>query len=378
MIVNRPQNRGFDTNGFTPARVVSMSKAPQDQPRQPKAAPNSSGGQYDKRLNPAPSSILHGDSPAAAAEQLEARRALLRERGYAPAGSAISETTPHTTHHIAVWWDAHFKRAEVAPGKEFALMPDDYTPGQKTGRALSGKRRTHRMKYQGAGVTVRMPSATALKRFSKENGDHTFDVPIELEHDGGTVTGFVRVTKSGRGSWDVQALNIPAPAGPKAAEAVCAVLEARKPSTALAEVDSLLEHRRRRWASHGVELKEPHAPSQMISSMGYNQASRQLTMKLGSRVYSYEAPKEVFDAIQNSSSPGLKYNQLVRKKRQRHEVSQCKKCKRWTPETIKHRCPPAAGPNTERGVGAIGYAQRVQTMALNFSKKPEPPAAVHV
>jgi hypothetical protein len=72
-------------------------------------------------------------------------------------------------------------------------MPDDNTPSMHTGQATSGHRRTHRMNYGNKDIQLRMPSATAIRRFSQDKGNPTFDVPVSVSVKGGApVQGWVR------------------------------------------------------------------------------------------------------------------------------------------------------------------------------------------
>ena len=281
------------------------------------------------------------------------------ELGYTPAVSVESATNPRYTDGIDQWWSQHYERMEQpADGKAYAMMPDDYTPKETGGHALSGKRRTHRMRYSGAGVDLRMPSATAIKRFSAENGKRTFDVPIEMEHADGRITGFVRVTQGAGGVWDVQALNMPPKAAARAAESVACVLEARRPTIALAQaeaqyaahrarkVNATLQgasplHQRRvdRVAAEGTRLAVPRVQSPVVKSLGYDRGTGTMTIRLKNRYYGYQVPPEVFQEIGNSTSPGSAYNQLVKAKgAKRVEVSHCSKCRRWTAAGVTHKC----------------------------------------
>ncbi len=72
--------------------------------------------------------------------------------------------------------------------------PMTTTPAMTSGKSLDGSHRSHRIQYSGNGVELRMPSATAIKRFSAENGKRTFDVPVEIEHGGGKTSKFQYVT----------------------------------------------------------------------------------------------------------------------------------------------------------------------------------------
>lgn len=308
----------------------------------------------------------------AAADGLDAQRAGVHDRleklGTVPAVSAESVTRPESTDGITEWWRQHLERAEHSVGDGvYAIMPDDYTPRLTSGRALSGRRRTHRMKYQGAGVTLRMPSATAIRRFSEENDRRTFDVPIEIDQPGGVVSGWVRLTQGPNGMWDVRALNFPKDhqAGPRAAEAVAAVLESRRPSLALREAQKeylrakmalyrgeevSVEARRaksalglrylQRRARTGAQKIRPEVPSGLVRGGGFDSATNTMFFNLNGRDYAYEGSLETFAEVMHSDSPGRAYNDLVKKRRlTRVDMEVCGQCGRAYRAEYRHVCP---------------------------------------
>lgn len=278
-------------------------------------------GQFSEKLGGAPEVTL--DAPvneaynARLVREFNERRARLQKEGYAAATAQVAvadvRETARDDDKRADWWDQNFITGEFAPEKagSYALMPDNYTPGMTAGRSAEGNRRTHRMLYEGAGVAVRMPSATAIKRFSAENKNNSFDVPLSIEIDGQQVAGHVRVTKNGPNQWGVSALGFNADKGERVAEAVSAVLEARRPSTALRNVNSLVERRRERLAMAGAKM-EP-MESSFIDSIGYNEHGSEMYMNISGRQYAYRVPRDVYHALRNSKSPGKTYNDLVKK-----------------------------------------------------------------
>ena len=300
-------------------------------------ADQSIAGQFADHLRSNPEAILQAPTRADVMTQLSLRRRVLREAGYMPAGSGIADGSPRTTAGIDTWWESHFNRAEFAPKGSYHQMPDDFTPNMTRGNALSEHRRTHRMLYQGAGVAVRMPSATSIKRFSDSIGGQTFDLPIEAEFPGGTVSGFVRVTQSGVAAWSVSGVNLPEPGNAYVSEAVSAVLEARGPRMALPQIRSLLVRRRERIAAAGVIVK-PIEHSTWIRGMGYNTANSQMVIQLGDRTYGYHVPKAQYETARDSWSPGKIYNELV-KGRGRFEIAFHDTCGRFYDARKTHRCP---------------------------------------
>lgn len=310
-----------------------------------RVAGKSVAGQFAGHLRSDPEAILQARTPSDVMVQLSLRRRALREAGYIPAGSGIADGSPRSTAGIDTWWESHFNRAEFAPKGSYHQMPDDFTPNMTGGNALSEHRRTHRMLYQGAGVAVRMPSATSIKRFSDEIGRQTFDLPVEAEYPGGTISGYVRVTQSGKDTWSISGVNMPEPGNAYVSEAVGAVLESRRPSMALTSVRDLLRRRRERIAAAGVIVK-PIEQSSWIRGMGYNRAASQMVIQLGNRTYGYHVAEARYKAARESWAPGKIYNELV-KGRGRFELAFHNVCGRFYNAKKPHRCPSAHRGRTE-------------------------------
>lgn len=297
-------------------------------------------GQFSEKLGGAPEVTL--DAPVndthneRLVREFNERRARLQKAGYAAATAQVAiadvRETARDDDKRADWWDQNFITGEFLPEKagSYALMPDNYTPGMTAGKSAEGNRRTHRMLYEGAGVAVRMPSATAIKRFSTENQNNSFDVPLSIEIDGQQVAGHVRVSKNGPNQWGVEALGFGSDKGGRVSEAVSAVLEARRPSTALRNVDSLIERRRERLAMTGAKLGKTETTSSFIDGIGYNEHGNEMYMNIEGRQYAYRVPRDVYHAIRNAPptimvrqpdgsmkeepwGPGRAYNKLVKK-----------------------------------------------------------------
>lgn len=258
------------------------------------------------------------------ARELNERRARLLKEGYAAATAqlAISDVrrTARDEDQREKWWDQNFVTGEfgVEGTGTYELMPDDYTPGMHYGRSAEGNRRTHRMLYEGAGVAVRMPSATAVKRFAAEKQNRTFDVPVSIEVDGKQIATHVRISKNGPNQWGVETPGLKGLEGEKAAEAVSAVLESRRPSRALSQVDDLIERRRERLAKAGAKMFE--VKSQFIEALGYNEAGSEMYVNMGGvnkdgspRRYAYRVPRDVYHAVRSAESIGKAYNNFIKK-----------------------------------------------------------------
>lgn len=260
----------------------------------------------------------------------------LRGSGYAPPITVGVQSDPRNRRLRERWWDASFVTAEYGhDGGSYRQMPDDWTPKRTGGRAMSGHRRTHRMCYSGAGVHVRMPSATSIKSFQRSHGE-TFDVPVSAVYDGGEVQGWVRVTKDGN-QWAVSGLGFSEGADAQVAEAVSAVLEARHPRLALAETGDLLARRKARLEAHGSEPAPVN--STWIESVGYDPSSGTMFVETESgSTYGYAVDQGTYEAVVGASSPGAAYNRLV-KGHQRSEVSRCTDCARFISADRPHECP---------------------------------------
>lgn len=245
---------------------------------------------------------------------------------------------PATAQGREVWWSQGFATAEYGdPGGDYPQMPDDNTPSMSGGRALSGHRRTHRMAYRGADVTLRMPSATAIKRFAAESGYRTFDVPVSVDSRAGRVQGWVRVSGGPQG-WSARALGVGGQTDAYLGESVSAVLAARRPSRALAQAGDLIERRHAREAAEGV-VTHP-VSSSWISGFGYDGGSDTMVMTTASGGrYGFRMSRVRFNALTAGYSPGRAFNQLVKGHAPATRVTQCAVCGRFTSAAVWHTCP---------------------------------------
>ena len=275
------------------------------------------------------------------------RRSALLGKGWLQPAAVSAALDIHTSAHRAEWWDRNFVLAEYDNTHgDYPQMPDDYTPSMTAGRSIAGNRRTHRMCYRGAGMAVRMPSVTSVRRFAKESGSTTFDVPVSAVHPGGEVTGWVRVTRGADGSFAVRGLGFSQTDSAYVAESVQCLLEARRPSRALAEVGDILERRRSRAAALGARV-EP-VRSGWVEKLGYDKATGTMVMTTGARRYGYDIPIDTYREVASSRSPGRVFNRLVKNRSTRIEVNECPNCHRIHVATVEHRCPPKEGPRLAR------------------------------
>lgn len=331
------------------------------QPRQPIGVP--AGGQWADREH-AESEIMLGAETArsqtasGAYDDAERHRAML-EHGYVPPTFSPALDDPRTTRQRRPWWDQHFVSGEHrSDDAGYPKMPDDYTRSKSGGRALSGHRRTHRMAYSAPGVTLRMPSASACKRYAAETGS-TFDVPVSaVEESGKSLSGWVRVTNTGPGSWSAQGLGFGGYTDAKVSEALSSVLEARRPSRGLVQTGDLLQRHRERVAAHGAELST--VTPGWVSAVGYDEdEGLMVTQTSRGDVYGHQVDQDSYDAVRGGYSPGRAFNQLV-KGSPRAQVAQCEHCGRFHAATTSHSCPPDATMPPDSGGKESNLAARTR------------------
>lgn len=328
--------------------------------RKPAGAPKAAGGQFDVERRAAVEGTL----------SLRDRAALLASGAYAAPTAITPAVDPSTAAARDDWWTTEFAAAEYGHAEgQYAQMPDDYTPSMTLGQSLSGHRRTHRMNYAGSGVSIRMPSATAIKRFAKDNHENTFDVPITADTPLGQVGGWVRVTPGANGQFEVRGLGLPEGQEAYVAEAARAVLEGRRPSRALADVGNLLARRRERAERIGTEIHPVR--STWIDGLGYDEHAGMMVMTTGGRKYGYHVDQATFAQVVTSGSPGREYNQLVKGKAERMSVERCGACGHFYSDASGHQCAVSDKPRS-----AEGFAQNAAAAERIKSLVGKAPAAV--
>lgn len=338
--------------------------------RQPKGIPV--GGQFAATTHAEPGIVLAAERHR---EVMAARHDLFRAANFVPATTMSAMNSPATAEHREEWWNRNFVAAEYGvKGKNYPQMPDDFTPAQTPGHAMSGKRRTHRMNYGNKDISLRMPSATSIKRFSGENGNPTFDVPVSVSVKGGApVQGWVRVTKTGPHSWDTTTLGgNGGDASEQVAEAVAAILESRRVSVALAKIPDLLAARKNREAAKGAELKPVN--SSFINAVGFDPNTSTMATRIGNKLYGHQVTRQFFEAVQTAEHPGAVFNKLVRA-HQPAGVVQCGKCARFSSTRVPHTCP--SGHKAASGLGmdhVVRARRRAESVASSRSGSLPAPA----
>lgn len=296
-------------------------------------------GAFAGHVRSGPSGSLNSEERADIRRMLE-RRAQLETDGYVAAVASYSQgTSARSAENIEGWYAQARRNAGVNTG--YTLLPEDWAPAGVTaavGKSVGGRRRIDRINYEGGGLAVRMYRASTIKRFAKAHGG-TFEFPIEIEGTAGrSMIGHVRVTQNEPGKWTVEPLGFPANVSWRASEAVASILEARRPSHALRDAGDLLAKHRERIASAGTILQEDASGSSFVKAMGYNRASQEMTIQLGERTYGYHVDEEIYEAVQQASSVGARYNELVKNHAERIPVDQCTSCKRWFNADRGHQC----------------------------------------
>lgn len=307
------------------------------------------------------------------------RHDALLARGYVPPTFFAAVDDPRSTARRKEWWDQHFVSAEHNPEADgYPKMPDDYTPNQTGGRALSGHRRTHRMKYTDNGVTFRMPSVTSIKRYARETGS-TFDVPVSaLDESGRTISGWVRVTSNGAGVWSAEGLGFTGATNAKISEGVASRLESRRPSRSPRLTGDLIERHKARLAAEGARTQPVR--STWISAIGYNpEAGVMFTETSSGASYGHHVDPDTFERVRGDRSPGAAFNELVKGKAAFAAVARCTQCRSVYAESNGHSCKvdprmPQAGPKVSN-VAQRSAAESIASGAQRLrSTRPTPPA----
>ena len=298
------------------------------------------GGQFTAWARPEADVSLLGVS-----DRLRARHEDLLAEGFVPAVALPARDDPSSTRGRDRWWADHFVTGEYrADGSGFPQMDDGAGDGSD-GRSLAGQRRVPRMRYEGAGVTLRMPAAAAVRRFASDERS-TFDVPVSAEvlDEAGrprTVAGWVRVAKGPAGGWSARGLGFDA-RDEEVSEAVAAVLEARRPSMSLRQAGDLLARARERATRQGADLV--HVDSSWVDAVGYDQTTGLMAMRTKTgALYGHHVSRATFEAVAQAGSPGARFNELV-KGHARAAVANCPSCGRFYSQVTGHTCPvtPAA------------------------------------
>lgn len=273
-------------------------------------------------------------------QRISERAQALLDDGYLPAFSRRATQNPNIAGDDDArdtWWANQNAQGEYSnDGKGYEKMPDDWTPSRHSGKALSGHRRTHRMKYEGAGISMRMPSATSIRSFAETQNGKSFDVPVEATYPGGSVSGWVRCTRGEDGTWMTEGLDFKGDQR-QVAEAVSAVLEARSVRTALKQWESMDDRRAERLARSGAKLHDVSGSS-FIKGIGTNPVAGVTFTKIRDQVYVNQTVTDV-RAFRASPSKGKEYNAKIKSQPSLGKAKHCDKCNGYyAPALGSHIC----------------------------------------
>lgn len=245
-------------------------------------------------------------------------------------------------------------------------MPDDWTKDKVAGDSSTGFRRTVLRTYKGAGIELRMPSATAIKEYSGAIGNEVLDIPVEVTGaDGRTLQAWVRAVKTGPGEWQTTTLGEhgATTGGHRAAEAVAAVLEARRPTVALAEAGSLIDRRRQKTARTGTKSTGKSLAGGAYKNIAYDSMTKTLSVNYVGKVVGRHVSVDDAKAFLNSTDPMRTWNELIRPAAN-VMVRECETCSRRYAAAADHVCPiDFAGP----GKGTLSAPRRTASRTFRES-----------
>lgn len=301
-----------------------------NQPRVP--AGNPAGGRWTSKCNPESRTQLF---PEGEMEWLSARKKELEAGGYQGPGTLHPNFNVNRQLRARDWWSmqAVLQERNHAEGDYPAMAEGDRTK-DKQGRLVG----TQRREYVGAGVSLRMPSVTAIRRFADNTESRTFDVPVSANTPAGRTVGWVRVTRDNDGRWAVRGLNMTKEESFYISEAVQAQLSAQRVTGELSRIGDLTERRRQRASEAGARGQAVH--STWIRELGYDQGTGTMFMETGGRHYGYKTSPQTYLSVLKSHSPGSDFNTQVKKRAERVGVTKCDSCGRWSAQGTQHRCPP--------------------------------------
>ena len=271
---------------------------------------------------------------------------------------ALRAAEVETTSHRDAWWAGQELAGEYGHSDgAYRKFPQNWVSGRD-----DAPTRAPRIRYGAGEVTLRMPSVTGIKSFEATHGD-TFDVPVSANYPDadGPVQGWVRVTREGD-RWHATGVGFPGDAVVQVAEAVSAVLEARRPRIDPRLAGDMIERRREREASYGSPIMP--VDSGWIEGVGFDAENQVVVVATDAgRTLGYMATRDVYEAVALADSPGSAYNALLKRRADRAPVQRCGTCGRFSAAGATHACPVAH--NRRRGLddtderrGAAALASR--------------------
>ena len=298
-----------------------------------------SGGEYyfSRDGGPAAPAVSLGTSQPAAplASLIASRKDALTHASFISAQASAAAAGDRDEDRDE-WWSRSFGNAEWRNDTGYPKMPDDFTPSGTGGQSVTGNRRTSRRWYKGEDISVRMPSVSAIKRFSRSIDSGTFDLPVQVSNGADGIQGWVRVTQHGQ-QWSVTGIGMNAADSAGMSEAVRALLESRTPTVELSTVANLRDRYKARVRQEGMQTEQLN--SGWIKAVGYDKKSGTLALSMNGRHYGWPVSEDVAQQLRTSRSPGKVFNQLVKGKPRSEQLDACDNCGRVYSPKMDHRCP---------------------------------------
>lgn len=246
---------------------------------------------------------------------------------------------------------------EVEGFRDAAALSGEYNhPGGGYPKLAEGVRRRT---YAGPMGTLRMPNRTAVIRFGEDTGG-TFDFPVSMNGE----VSWMRATPGQRGTWEVEPVAGHSADQVTVAESVCAVLEARRPTTALGQQDAsaLMNRRRERLEARGA--RQHDIASSWIRSTGYQEQGQMMVMRTKDtwtkggahrpgRIYGFrDVPADHYNILAKADRPGAVFNELIKGQHERVAVGQCGSCGAYysTDAQTAHACTTGVGTTPRPGI----------------------------
>lgn len=270
--------------------------------------------------------------------------------GVAPAAS---------THNLRQWWTTAFLEGEYSQSGDVARMPDDWTPRMSKGRAISGYRRTHRVKYSVGDYDIRMPSRTAINSYMVKMGLETLDVPIGISQgeDNGSQM-FVRVFRHPNGAFDVRTIGADGEQDIIAGESVAAILEGT--SGQVSSFKELYKRRQARMEAAGFVMERNVRNSTFMESLDWNPRRRIISIVMNGKLYRYRGSKAIYTQLQNPAKRGKALSDLKKNYKLLGAHGRCHQCGRFMSDP--HLCPVGE----KRFYDTTSYVQRMEAMGRSL------------
>ncbi|KQP63160.1 hypothetical protein [Nocardioides sp. Leaf285] len=264
------------------------------------------------------------------------RHNALVEGGYVEPIALAAVTDPRSRAKINEHWAQGIMAAEHTAdgaGYPFPAAANEQADGKRIARRAYQVDEWN-MRFLGSAATVRRDAAQV--------GKHQMEVTIQRP-DGRSVVAIMLVEKVGPSNYAVEphSTNL-GESGGQVAAAVQAVLEAKRVTQVPKHVGGLMARARERAAASGVEPSQ-RLRSTWMESVAYDENEQMMVTKTSKGgIYGHTVPRETFEALTTSSSPGAVFNELVRKSgtAKRAEVKSCGSCHRVYSAKYIHKCPP--------------------------------------